>query len=149
VWTSGTGASSLELESCGGWDHRRSSGVDGRDDLGSFLVDLWSAYPGSRVSAEEIVAEHDRVALRYVWRAREGEGWPAVEGTAFMRFSGETVVECWQGVLTDAPAPDPAARPAHRAVRNGANGAAKRSAKHRQAKQRSTRTAKARRKTAT
>jgi hypothetical protein len=86
--------------------------------LRAFLVDLWTAYPGSRVTAEEIVAERDRLALRYLWRAGGGP-WPTVAARAFIRFSGVKMVECWQGVLTDAPAPDPVAQSAARRRADG------------------------------
>jgi hypothetical protein len=75
---------------------------DGVDLLRTVLTDLWSAYPDSRVDAEEIVVERNRVALRYRWHAGDDELWPTLAGTAFMRFSGGKVVECWQGVLADA-----------------------------------------------
>ena len=48
------------------------------------------------MTLDDAVAERDRVATRFTWRAAQGPGWDLVaQGGAIMRFADGQIVECW------------------------------------------------------
>jgi len=48
------------------------------------------------VTLDDAIAERDRVATRFTWRATQGPGTSLVaHGGAIMRFADGQIVECW------------------------------------------------------
>ena len=53
-------------------------------------------YPDATVTLDDAIAERDRVATRFTWRASQGLGTSLVaHGGAIMRFADGQIVECW------------------------------------------------------
>ena len=53
-------------------------------------------FPDATVTLDDAVAERDRVATRYTWRASQGPGWNLIaKGGAIVRFEDGQIVECW------------------------------------------------------
>ena len=53
-------------------------------------------FPDATVTLDDAVAEGDRVATRFTWRASQGPGWNLVaQGGAIVRFADGQIVECW------------------------------------------------------
>jgi predicted ester cyclase len=95
-----------------------------RDGIADFFRTLVGAVPDARISAEDLVEQGDRVAVRYVLTGtHEGEllGAPGtgqaleVEGITIVRFEGDLVAERWNrlddvtlltqlGLMATAPA---------------------------------------------
>jgi steroid delta-isomerase-like uncharacterized protein len=85
--------------------HGYPPGVEGKDDARVYFGQLWKAFPDMRVTAEDLVADGDRVALRYSWKGTHKGGFMgipatgrpvAVTGQAILRFRDGKVVEHWQ-----------------------------------------------------
>jgi steroid delta-isomerase-like uncharacterized protein len=77
---------------------------DDRDGIARFFRDLVSAVPDAQITATDVVAAGDRVAIRFTLTGtHRGEllGAPAtgasleVEGMTILRFDGERVAERW------------------------------------------------------
>jgi hypothetical protein len=46
--------------------------------------------------SQDAVAERDRVATRFTWRAPQGPGWALeAQGGAIVRFADGQIAECW------------------------------------------------------
>ena len=58
---------------------------------------IWAAFPGSRLTLEDVVAEDDEVACRYTWRATSAETGDAVTvpGITILHFRDGRCVERW------------------------------------------------------
>jgi len=80
-------------------DARLYGFTDGIDDVEG-LVRFHAATASSSVTVASgyvsAVAERDRVATRFTWRASQGPGWDLVaHGGAIVRFADGQIVECW------------------------------------------------------
>jgi hypothetical protein len=76
--------------------HGFPAGVDDVDDLCRFHAATAHTYPDASVVLEDAIAEGERVATRFTWRAGQGQGWEIVaRGGAIMRFDGGQIAECW------------------------------------------------------
>jgi hypothetical protein len=76
--------------------HGFSAGIEDVEDLVRFHAATADTFPDAEVTLEDAVAERDRVATRYTWRATQGPGWNLVaEGGAIVRFHDGQIVECW------------------------------------------------------
>jgi hypothetical protein len=76
--------------------HGFTDGIADVEGLVRFHAATADSYPDATVTLEDAVAERDRVATRYTWRASRGDGWDLVaEGGAIMRFADGQIVECW------------------------------------------------------
>jgi predicted SnoaL-like aldol condensation-catalyzing enzyme len=76
--------------------HGFSAGIEDVEDLVRFHAATAETFPDAEVTLEDAVAERDRVATRYTWRATQGPGWNLVaEGGAIVRFHDGQIVECW------------------------------------------------------
>jgi hypothetical protein len=76
--------------------HGFSGGIEDVEDLVRFHAATADTFPDAEVTLEDAVAERDRVATRYTWRATQGPGWNLVaQGGAIVRFAEGQIVECW------------------------------------------------------
>ena len=66
------------------------------EDLVHFHAATADTFPDASVTLDDAVAESDRVATRFTWRASQGPGLALVaEGGAIVRFDGGQIAECW------------------------------------------------------
>jgi hypothetical protein len=73
-----------------------SDGINDVEDLVRFHAATADTFPDAEVTLDDAVAERDRVATRYTWRASQGPGWNLVaQGGAIVRFADGQIVECW------------------------------------------------------
>jgi predicted SnoaL-like aldol condensation-catalyzing enzyme len=76
--------------------HGFPAGIDDVDALCRFHAATAGTFPDAAVTLDDAVAEGDRVATRFTWRASQGPGWSLVaQGGAMMRFADGQIVECW------------------------------------------------------
>jgi predicted SnoaL-like aldol condensation-catalyzing enzyme len=76
--------------------HGFSAGIADVEDLVRFHAATADTFPDAEVTLDDAVAERDRVATRYTWRATQGPGWNLVaQGGAIVRFKDGQIVECW------------------------------------------------------
>jgi hypothetical protein len=80
-------------------DARLHGFPEGVDDVGT-LADFHAAtagmYPDASVTLDDAVAERDRIATRYTWRASQAPGVTLVaHGAAIVRFADGRIAECW------------------------------------------------------
>jgi predicted SnoaL-like aldol condensation-catalyzing enzyme len=76
--------------------HGFPAGIEDVDDLCRFHAATADTYPDAAVTLDDAVAEGDRVATRFTWRASQGPGRSVVaQGGAMMRFADGQIVECW------------------------------------------------------
>jgi hypothetical protein len=76
--------------------HNFPAGIQDVDDLCRFHAATAVTYPESTVTLDDAVAERDRVATRFTWRAPQGEGWTLeARGGAIVRFADGQIAECW------------------------------------------------------
>ncbi len=76
--------------------HGFTAGIEDVEDLVRFHAATADTYPDATVTLEDAVAERDRVATRFTWRASQATGWDAVvHGGAIVRFADGQIVECW------------------------------------------------------
>jgi hypothetical protein len=76
--------------------HDFPAGIADVDDLCRFHAATAHTYPDATVILEDAVAEGERVATRFTWRAGQGQGWELVaRGGAIMRFESGQIAECW------------------------------------------------------
>ena len=76
--------------------HGFPAGIDDVDALCRFHAATADTFPDASVTLDDAVAERDRVATRYTWRASQAPGWNLVaQGGAIVRFSDGQIVECW------------------------------------------------------
>jgi hypothetical protein len=76
--------------------HGFPAGIDDVDALCRFHAATADTFPDASVTLDDAVAERDRVATRFTWRASQGPGW-AIEahGGAIVRFHDGQIAECW------------------------------------------------------
>jgi hypothetical protein len=66
------------------------------DALSEFHTATAGVYPDASVTLDAAVAERDRVATQYTWRASQAPGLTLVaHGGAIVRFADGRIVECW------------------------------------------------------
>jgi hypothetical protein len=76
--------------------HGFPAGIQDVDDLCRFHAATADTFPGASVTLEDAVAERDRVATRFTWRAPQGPGWALeAQGGAIVRFADGQIAECW------------------------------------------------------
>jgi hypothetical protein len=76
--------------------HGFTNGIEDVEDLVRFHAATADTYPDATVTLEDAVAERDRVATRFTWRASHAPGWDVVvHGGAIVRFADGQIVECW------------------------------------------------------
>jgi SnoaL-like domain len=76
--------------------HGFPAGIQDVDDLVRFHAATADTFPEAQVTLEDAVAERDRVATRFTWRAPQGPGLTLeAHGGAIVRFVDGQIVECW------------------------------------------------------
>jgi predicted SnoaL-like aldol condensation-catalyzing enzyme len=76
--------------------HGFPAGIEDVEGLVRFHAVTADTFPDAAVTLEDAIAEGDRVATRYTWRASQGPGWNLVaQGGAIVRFADGQIVECW------------------------------------------------------
>jgi predicted SnoaL-like aldol condensation-catalyzing enzyme len=76
--------------------HGFTNGIEDVEGLVRFHAATIDNYPDATVTLDDAVAERDRVATRYTWRATQAPGWDLVaHGGAIVRFVDGQIVECW------------------------------------------------------
>jgi ketosteroid isomerase-like protein len=71
-------------------------GVEDVEGLCRFHAATAETYPDASVTLDDAVAESDRVATRFTWRASQAPGLALeVQGGAIVRFDGGEIAECW------------------------------------------------------
>lgn len=76
--------------------HGFPAGIQDVDDLVRFHAATADTFPDAQVTLEDAVAERDRVATRFTWRAPQGPGLTLeAHGGAIVRFVDGQIVECW------------------------------------------------------
>ena len=76
--------------------HGFPAGIEDVDDLCRFHAATAHTYPDCSVMLEDAIAEGERVATRFTWRASQGSGWDLVaRGGAIVRFADGQIAECW------------------------------------------------------
>jgi len=69
----------------------------GIDSVRTMYEGMWAAFPGSRLTLEDVVAEDDKVACRYTWRATSADTaeMVAMPGVTILHFREGRCVERW------------------------------------------------------
>lgn len=76
--------------------HGFPQGIDDVSSLTDFHAATAGIFPNASVTLDDAVAERDRVATRYTWRASQGPGIELVaQGGAIVRFADGRITECW------------------------------------------------------
>jgi len=76
--------------------HGFPAGIDDVDALCRFHAVTAATFPDASVTLDDAVAERDRVATRFTWRASQGPGLSVVvQGGAIVRFDEGQIAECW------------------------------------------------------
>ncbi len=76
--------------------HGFPAGIEDVDDLCRFHAATDDTFPQATVTLDDAVAEGDRVATRFTWRAAQGPGWSLeAQGGAIVRFEDGQIAECW------------------------------------------------------
>jgi predicted ester cyclase len=76
--------------------HGFPAGIEDVDDLCRFHAATAHTYPDASVVLDDVIAEGERVATRFTWRAGQGAGWELVaQGGAIVRFADGQIAECW------------------------------------------------------
>ena len=76
--------------------HGFPAGIEDVDDLCRFHAATDDTFPSATVTLDDAVAEGDRVATRFTWRAAQGPGWSLeAQGGAIVRFEDRQIAECW------------------------------------------------------
>ena len=76
--------------------HGFPAGIEDVDDLCRFHAATAHTFPDAAVVLEDAVAEGERVATRFTWRASQGPGLDLVaHGGAIVRFADGQIAECW------------------------------------------------------
>ncbi len=103
-WNEGDLSGYLELYDADAVLHGYQGVEPGFEGIRRFYEAFWAAFPGSRITLEDVVSEGDEVACRFVLRAtHEGEfnGIPAtgkeisLPGITILRFADGKCVERW------------------------------------------------------
>ena len=76
--------------------HGFPAGIEDVEGLCRFHASTADTFPDASVTLEDAVAERDRVATRFTWRASQGHGLELVaHGGAIVRFDDGQIAECW------------------------------------------------------
>ena len=76
--------------------HGFPAGIEDVDGLCRFHASTTETFPDATVILDDAVAERDRVATRFTWRASQGPGLELVaRGGAIVRFDDGQIAECW------------------------------------------------------
>jgi ketosteroid isomerase-like protein len=76
--------------------HGFPAGIADVDGLCRFHAATDDTFPDASVTLDDAVAEGDRVATRFTWRASHGPGWALeAHGGAIVRFVDGQIAECW------------------------------------------------------
>jgi ketosteroid isomerase-like protein len=76
--------------------HGFPAGIGDVEALCRFHAATADTFPDASVTLEDAIAESDRVATRFTWRASQGPGLALVaEGGAIVRFADGQITECW------------------------------------------------------
>jgi hypothetical protein len=76
--------------------HGFPAGIEDVEALCRFHAVTSDTFPDASVTLDDAVAERDRVATRFTWRASQGPGLSLVaQGGAIVRFDGGQIAECW------------------------------------------------------
>jgi ketosteroid isomerase-like protein len=76
--------------------HGFPAGIGDVDALCRFHAATADTFPDATVTLDDAVAERDRVATRFTWRAAQGPGWSLeAQGGAIVRFEDGQIAECW------------------------------------------------------
>jgi ketosteroid isomerase-like protein len=76
--------------------HGFPAGIEDVDGLGRFHAATADTFPDASVTLDDAVAERDRVATRFTWRASQAPGLSLVaQGGAIVRFADGRIAECW------------------------------------------------------
>ena len=76
--------------------HGFPAGIEDVDALCRFHAATADTFPDASVTLDDAVAERDRVATRFTWRASQGPGWALeAHGGAIVRFHDGQIAECW------------------------------------------------------
>jgi predicted ester cyclase len=75
------------------------TGVDGDEQM---MLAMYKAMPSLRVTIEDMVAEHDKVACRNVWRWTDAASGNRMRFRGFVqwRFEGNKIAERWATVTS-------------------------------------------------
>ena len=91
--------------------HGFPEGIDDVRSLSEFHATTAGIFPDASVTLDDAVAERDRVATRFTWRASQAPGVTLVaQGGAIVRFADGRIAECWnlpaelESVVADASA---------------------------------------------
>ena len=76
--------------------HGFPAGIEDVEALCRFHAATADTFPEATVTLDDAVAERDRVATRFTWRAPQGPGWALeTQGGAIVRFADGQIAECW------------------------------------------------------
>ena len=76
--------------------HGFPAGIEDVEALCRFHAVTSDTFPDASVTLDDAVAERDRVATRFTWRASQGPGWALeARGGAIVRFADGQIIECW------------------------------------------------------
>jgi hypothetical protein len=76
--------------------HGFPAGIEDVDGLCRFHAATTETYPDASVTLDDVLAENNRVATRFTWRASQGPGVELVaHGGAIVRFHDGQIAECW------------------------------------------------------
>ena len=76
--------------------HGFPEGIDDVQSLSQFHTVTAGLFPDASVTLDDAVAERDRVATRFTWRASQAPGITLVaQGGAIVRFADGRIAECW------------------------------------------------------
>jgi ketosteroid isomerase-like protein len=76
--------------------HGFPAGIEDVEALCRFHAATADTFPEATVTLDDAVAERDRVATRFTWRAPQGPGWALeAQGGAIVRFADGQIAECW------------------------------------------------------
>lgn len=76
--------------------HGFPAGIDDLQSLSQFHTVTADLFPDASVTLDDAIAERDRVATRFTWRASQAPGVTLVaKGGAVVRFADGRIVECW------------------------------------------------------
>jgi hypothetical protein len=76
--------------------HGFPEGIDDLESLSQFHAATADLFPDASVTLDDAIAERDRVATRFTWRASQAPGVTLVaKGGAIVRFADGRITECW------------------------------------------------------
>jgi ketosteroid isomerase-like protein len=76
--------------------HGFPAGIEDVEALCRFHAATADTFPDAAVTLDDAVAERDRVATRFTWRASRGPGLALeAQGGAIVRFADGQIAECW------------------------------------------------------